>query len=478
MPHRPPRGGRADGAGAPDRSRCARSSRAQRGQLPAARPSRGMGAPVGHRSPPVGVATTTARRRERAVRPPRTAWRRRSGRSVGPRPPRGSRAPRRSRCSRANARASPARSPAGPSTRSTVAVAAVDVGEEPCERAHVLVVVADDVDERRRRLAAAGTRGSGRGSPSRRRRRGGGGRAAPPPRSAAERRSSGGGTDAPDEGQQVEVAGMDRGRATRHPVARDEQRPVEAAPVVGDEPGRRRDARPSSVEERRLVGVVGEQQLDLPEAVLPSHQPSPTRKAACRPPWRARSSPCRGRRAARPPAAGPAASRAAPGRPAGTCRGPRTGRPTRVASDELAVDGRRQALPRARGRRPSSSRASIRGRRQRRRAARRDSARAAGRGSPAPSITPRTSRRPPATGAPSSASRRSASALRVHLGVEARSGAGRTAGLAGARRDEVRARRRRARRGARTAAPRARCRPAPPRTGRSSAPPSAASGPG
>ena len=48
--------------------------------------------------------------------------------------------------------------------------------------------------------------------------------------------------DPPDEREQVEVAGMRRRSASAHPIAGDEQRPVEAAPVVGHEPAGGRDS--------------------------------------------------------------------------------------------------------------------------------------------------------------------------------------------------------------------------------------------
>ena len=73
---------------------------------------------------------------------------------------------------------------------------------------------------------------------------------------------------AADDGQQVEVAGMDRGRAAREPEPRREQRPVEPAAVVGDEPGGRRDRRLDRAQERSLLTVVGEQELDLPVPVV------------------------------------------------------------------------------------------------------------------------------------------------------------------------------------------------------------------
>ena len=70
-----------------------------------------------------------------------------------------------------------------------------------------------------------------------------------------------------DDREQVEMAGVDRGGAAVHPVAGHEQGPVEAATVVGHEPGVVRQVRRDGLEQGRLLAVVGEQQLDLPEGV-------------------------------------------------------------------------------------------------------------------------------------------------------------------------------------------------------------------
>ena len=58
------------------------------------------------------------------------------------------------------------------------------------------------------------------------------------------------------ERQQVQVAGVRGCRLPLEPVARDEQRPVERAPVVRHQPGVRRDLRRQGGEERRLVRLV------------------------------------------------------------------------------------------------------------------------------------------------------------------------------------------------------------------------------
>ncbi len=67
--------------------------------------------------------------------------------------------------------------------------------------------------------------------------------------------------------QEIEVAAVLGRRTAVHPVARDEQRPVEAASVVRHEPGIGRDRGRHGLEQGRLLGMVGEEQLDLPEPV-------------------------------------------------------------------------------------------------------------------------------------------------------------------------------------------------------------------
>jgi hypothetical protein len=70
---------------------------------------------------------------------------------------------------------------------------------------------------------------------------------------------------APHDRQQVQVAVMQRCRSPDHPKARHEQRPVESATVVGDQPRVGRDMAGEFVEDRRLVRVVGQQELHLAE---------------------------------------------------------------------------------------------------------------------------------------------------------------------------------------------------------------------
>ena len=142
----------------------------------------------------------------------------------------------------------------------------LEMGEEPAERADVLVVVPDDVGQRggvaaaqelevaTGDLGAIDVTDAVEAEQLRLRRT--------QPRVAhpvAEQ--------PPDDRQQVEVAGMGRRVPPGQAVAGDEQRPVEGAAVVGDEPGVRRDQRRERGEEGPLLAVVGQEQLDLAEAV-------------------------------------------------------------------------------------------------------------------------------------------------------------------------------------------------------------------
>jgi hypothetical protein len=67
--------------------------------------------------------------------------------------------------------------------------------------------------------------------------------------------------------QEVEVAGVIGCCPARQSVAGDEQRPVEAAPVVGHEPGVGRDVPAHLVEHHALLALVRKQKLDLAEGV-------------------------------------------------------------------------------------------------------------------------------------------------------------------------------------------------------------------
>ena len=75
------------------------------------------------------------------------------------------------------------------------------------------------------------------------------------------------------------MPGVDRRVAPGHPVAGDEERPVEAAAVVRHEPGVRRDVRLEQREERRARPAGPGRSSWACRNRSPSHQPSPTRNA-------------------------------------------------------------------------------------------------------------------------------------------------------------------------------------------------------
>jgi hypothetical protein len=146
-----------------------------------------------------------------------------------------------------------------------VGVAAVDVDEQARQGADVLVVVPNHLEQRRRLpkpqelevprrdLPAADVRMPAQ--PKEHRLNGSEARVRHPvPEHATH------------EWQQVEMARVDRRILAGEPVASDEERPVEAAAVIRHEPGVRRDVARQLGEERRLVRVVREEELDLPEA--------------------------------------------------------------------------------------------------------------------------------------------------------------------------------------------------------------------
>jgi hypothetical protein len=163
-----------------------------------------------------------------------------------------------------------------------VGVAAIQVDEEATEGANVLVVVTDHVDERARLAPAQVVEVAARNLPA------GDVRVAPQPQQLRlDRRQTGIGHPMPeepaDDRQQVEVPGMQRRIRTRHAVARDEQRPVEAATVVRDEPAARRNPRGELGEECGLIGMIWEQELHLAEpAAFPPAQPDEEREGARR----------------------------------------------------------------------------------------------------------------------------------------------------------------------------------------------------
>ena len=331
---------------------------------------------------------------------------------------------------------------------------------------------------RRRRAARpgrrAGTRDSGPGSPSRRRRRAG----ADPSRLALDRPSRASAirwrNNRRTIGSRSRWPACAGAGTARHPVAGDQQRPVEAAAVVGHEPAVGRDVARERVKHGRLVGVVGEQQLDLPEPVaLPPAETDEERDGPG-----GRREPGRlgveaDQRDVRRRLAGQRA-RAARGRPGSTARPPRsrTKTPRGASTTSPSTRGRRAAR-RARPAGRAAPTAAVRGRRLAARTAgawraiapvarpggratrrHRSSRRPAARGRPAPELGEQPQRQRLARRRPARA------AGRCRPGSRRRSRTRRSA----------RRRRRPARRGAPTAARTARSRRAPPRTGRSSAP--------
>jgi hypothetical protein len=164
----------------------------------------------------------------------------------------------------------------------TVSVPPVDVDQQPREGTHVLVVVAHDIDERPRLAESQVVEVPAGDLPA------WNVAVAPQPEqlgldgaqpsichSVAEH--------TPDERQQVQVAGVQRRVGAGHSVARDQQRPVEPAAVVRHEPAIARNARRQLGKERRLVGVVWQEQLDLSEeTALPPAKPDQERERARR----------------------------------------------------------------------------------------------------------------------------------------------------------------------------------------------------
>ena len=142
------------------------------------------------------------------------------------------------------------------------------------------------------------------------------------------------------------MAGVGRRVAAGHPVAGDEQRPVEAAAVVRDEPARPAGMWASSDRRAAPARPAGPGAAAGPGGTArPPTSRGRRGTRACRRPSRARSSRCRGRRAGRPAAAGRAVGRGARGRAAGrpSAARSRTTAPS-VVRDDLAVERRGQAL--------------------------------------------------------------------------------------------------------------------------------------
>ena len=230
------------------------------------------------------------------------------------------------------------------------------------------------------------------------------------------------------------MAGMDRGRPSREPVARHEERPVEAAAVVGDEPAVGGDRRLERGQQRRAPRRGRAAASWTWRKRSASHQPSPMRKASV-PAAVASPVVSVSRQTSGTSGGGCPGSVASRSRSTGRARdgvSRRTMTPSDVA-DDLAVDGPGQArrARSSRRRRATASRVGAPGRRPiaiepagERRAA----------------IDHRGDLRPSRArpGAPSSASSRSASALASTSRLEARAGAGRTTGLAVAGGDQLR----------------------------------------
>jgi hypothetical protein len=146
-----------------------------------------------------------------------------------------------------------------------VGVAAVDVDEQARERPDVLIVVPDHVEQRRRFPEPEELEVPRRDLPATDVR---------VPAQAKEHRFDGPESgvrhpvpeDATDERQQVQMARMDRRALAGEPVASHEEGPVEATTVVGHEPAGRWDVARELGEQCRLIGMVGEEELNLPKA--------------------------------------------------------------------------------------------------------------------------------------------------------------------------------------------------------------------
>ncbi len=77
-----------------------------------------------------------------------------------------------------------------------------------------------------------------------------------------------------DNGQEVQMPGVNRRSIHRHPVPGDQEWPVKPLAVIGDQPAVDRDVPPKLLEQGGLVNMVREEQLDLPEArPFPPSQP-------------------------------------------------------------------------------------------------------------------------------------------------------------------------------------------------------------
>jgi hypothetical protein len=161
-----------------------------------------------------------------------------------------------------------------------VGIAAVHVHEKASERTNVLVVVPDDVHQWPGLAEAEVVEVAGRNLPA-----GHVGVPAQAEQLGFDRRKPSVGhpvaKDSADERQQVQVTGVEWRVRAGHPVARDQERPIEASAVVGDQPAVARDVRGQLAQQCRLIGVVGKEELNLPEAAaLPPAEPDEERQRA------------------------------------------------------------------------------------------------------------------------------------------------------------------------------------------------------
>ena len=149
---------------------------------------------------------------------------------------------------------------------------------------------------------------------------------------------------APDDRQQVEVAGVDRRGPAGHPVPGRRAAASRSRGRCRSRARRRRDGAPRArSSSARSSPWSGRRSWTCRKRSRPPTSRARRGRRPCPRPSRARSSRCRGRRAARPAAVARAASRAAPGRPAiGRAGDLARGRPALGRRDDLAVDGGRQ----------------------------------------------------------------------------------------------------------------------------------------
>ena len=84
--------------------------------------------------------------------------------------------------------------------------------------------------------------------------------------------------DPPHEREQVEMTRQWRRRTPVQPESCNEQWPVEASSVVGNQPSARGEQLGEGVEHPGLAGLVGQQELDLPELItVPPAEPDQER---------------------------------------------------------------------------------------------------------------------------------------------------------------------------------------------------------